>query len=67
MGMCFVKNLSRVFISEWPLLHLWIMMIYIVWVKAKKVTLKNPSGKMFHDYLAGRPYSRDIHETDSLT
>ena len=40
MGVCVVKNLSRVFLSEWPQLHLWVMRVYIVWVKGKKVTLK---------------------------
>ena len=48
---CVVENLSRV---------------YIVWVKGKKVTLKNPSGRMFHDYLAGRPYPRDTCGIDNL-
>ena len=42
-----VENLSRVFLSEWPLIHLWVMRVYIVWVKGKKVTLKNLLGKMF--------------------
>ena len=56
MGMCVVKNLSRVFLSELSLLLLSVMTVYIVWVKGKKVTLKNPPGKMFHDYLAGRLY-----------
>ena len=40
MGVCVVKNLSRVFLSEWPLLHLWVMKVYIVWVKGKEVTHK---------------------------
>ena len=40
--------------------------IYIVWVKGKIVTLKNPPGIMFHEYLVGRPYPRDTRETDSL-
>ena len=35
-------------------------------MKGKKVTLKNPPGRMFRDYLAGRLYPRDTHETDSL-
>ena len=35
-----VENLSRVFLSEWPLILLWIMRVYILWVKGKKVTLK---------------------------
>ena len=63
---CVVKNLSRVFLSEWSHLYLWIMRVYIVWVKGKEVTHKNPLGKMFRDCLAGRPYSRDTHENDSL-
>ena len=37
---CVVENLSRVFLSEWPLILLWVMRIYIVWVKDKKVTFK---------------------------
>ena len=45
MGVCIVENLSSVFLSEWPPLHLWVMMVYIVWMKGKKVTLKNPSGR----------------------
>ena len=53
MGVCVVENLSRVFLSEWPLLHLWVMRVYIVWVKGKKVTLKNPLDRMFRNYLAG--------------
>ena len=35
-----VENLSRVFLSEWPLILLWVMKVYIVWVKGKKVILK---------------------------
>ena len=45
---------------------LWVIRIYIVGVKGKKVTLKNPPGRMFRDYLAGRPYPRDTRETNSL-
>ena len=63
---CVVENLSRVFLFEWPPLHLWVMRVYIVWVKGKKVTLKNPLGKMFRDYLAGRPYPRNTRENDNL-
>ena len=66
MGVCVVENLSRVFLSEWPLLHLWVMRVYIVWVKGMKVLLKNPLGRTFREYLAGRPYLRDTHENDSL-
>ena len=64
--MCVVENLSRVFLSEWPLLHLWVMKVYIVWMKGKKVTLKNSPGKMFRDYLARRPYSQDTCKNDNL-
>ena len=35
-----VENLSRVFLSKWPPILLWVMRVYIVWVKGKKVTLK---------------------------
>ena len=37
---CVVENLFRVFLSKQPLLLLWVMRVYIVWVKGKKVTLK---------------------------
>ena len=37
---CVVENLSKIFLSEWPLIILWAMRVYIVWVKSKKVTLK---------------------------
>ena len=40
---CVIENLSKVFLFEWPHLHLWVMRIYIVWVKGKQVTLKKPS------------------------
>ena len=63
MGVSVVENLSRVFLSEWPLIHLWVMKVYIVRVKGKKVTLKNPPGRMFHNYLAGKPYPFDTRET----
>ena len=66
MGVCVVENLSRVFLSELSPLHLWVMRVYIVWVKGKKVTLKNPLGRTFCDYLAGRPYPRDTRKNDSL-
>ena len=56
MGVCVVKNLSRVFLSELSLLLLSVMKVYIVWIKGKKVTLKNAQGRMFPDYLAGRLY-----------
>ena len=62
MGVCIVENLSRVFLSEWPPILLWVMRVYIVWVKGKKVTLKNPSSKMFREYLMKRSYPRDIRK-----
>ena len=37
---CVVENLSRIFLSEWPLILLWVIRVYIIWVKGKKVTLK---------------------------
>ena len=40
MGVRVVENLSRVFLSEWSLIHLWVMKVYIVWVKGREVTLK---------------------------
>ena len=67
MGVCVVENLSRVFLSECPPLHLWVIRVYIVWVKGKKVTHKNPSIRMFRNYLVGKPYPQDAHENDSLT
>ena len=60
--MCVVENLSRVFLSGWPPLLLWVMRVYIVWVKSKKVTLKIPPGREFRGYLARRPYPRDTCE-----
>ena len=63
---CVVENLSRVFLSEWPHLHLWVMRVYIAWVKGKQVTLKKPPSKMFRNYLARRPYPQDTRENDSL-
>ena len=66
MGVCVVENLSRVFLSEWSLLHLWVMRVYIVWVKDKEVTHKNPLGRIFRDCLAGRPYPWDTRKNDSL-
>ena len=35
-------------------------------MKGKNVTLKNPLGIRFREYLAGRPYPRDTRETDNL-
>ena len=49
---CVIENLSRVFLYEWLLIHLRVMSVYIVWVKGKKVTLKNPLSGMFCEYFA---------------
>ena len=66
MGVCVIENLSRVFFFEWPPYIIWVMRVYIIWVKDKKVTLKNSLGRMFCEYLAGKPYPRDTREIDSL-
>ena len=66
MGLCVVENLSRVFLSEWSPLYLWVIKVYIVWVKGKKVTLKNSLSRMFRNYLVGRPYPQNTDENDSL-
>ena len=52
---CVVENLSRVFLSEWLLILLWVIEVYL-WVKGKKVTLKNPQDRTFYEYLARRRY-----------
>ena len=59
---CVVENLSRVFLSEWSLIFLWVMGVYIVWVKDKKVTFKILQTESF----TGWPFSRDTRETNSL-
>ena len=41
------------------LILLWVVRVYIVWVRGKKVTLKNPPSKAFREYLARRPYPQD--------
>ena len=66
MDVCIVKNLSRVFLSEWSLLHLWVIRVYIVWVKGKKVTLKNSPGRKSRGYLVRRPYPQNTCEIESL-
>ena len=63
MGVCVVENLSRVFLFEWPLLHLWVMRVYIVWVKGREVTLKKLPDRMFRGCLA---VPRDTRENDNL-
>ena len=65
MGVCVVENLSRVFLSK-IVSFTFMGNEGIVWVKSKKVTLKNPLGRMFHDYLEGRPYPQDTRENNSL-
>ena len=45
---------------------MWVMGVYIVWVKGKKVTLKNLLDRESRGYFAGRPYPRNTHEIDSL-
>ena len=62
MGVCVVENLSKVFLSEWPPLHLWVMRVHIVWVKGKKVTPKNSPSREFRGYRMRRPYLRDTRE-----
>ena len=52
---CVVENLSRVFLSKWLLILLWVIEVYL-WVKGKKVTLKNPPDRTFYEYLARRHY-----------
>ena len=47
MGVYVVENLSRVFLSKWHLIILWVMKVYIVWVKDKTVTLKILRAKCF--------------------
>ena len=63
---CVVENLSRVFLSKWSLILLWVIRVYIIWVKGKKCTLKNPPGKTFCEYFARRPYPQDTCKIDSL-
>ena len=52
MGVYVVENLFRVFLFEWPFLPLWVMRVYIVWVKGMKVTLRNPPGRESREYLS---------------
>ena len=47
MGVCVVENLSRVFLSEWPYIYLWVMRVYIIWVKGRKSHLKNLQAECF--------------------
>ena len=59
---CGIENLSRVFLFEWSHLLLWVMRVYLVWMKGKNVTLKILQAECF----AGWPFSRDNCEIDSL-
>ena len=61
------KTYLGFFLQMASLQFLWVMKIYIVWVKGKKVTLKNLPDKESHGYLAGRPYPRNTCEINSLT
>ena len=66
MCVCCRKHILGFSLWMTSLILLWVMRVYIVRVKGKKVTFKNPPDRMFRDYLAGRPYSRDTFKTDSL-
>ena len=66
MGVCVVEIYLGFFSLNGLLILLWVMRVYIVWVKGKKVTLKNLSGRMFREYFVRRPYPRDTREIDSL-
>ena len=52
---CVVENLSRIFLSEWPLILLWVIRVYIIWVKGKKVTLKILQAESFMSTLRVSP------------
>ena len=56
---CVVENLSRIFLSKRPHVLFWVIR---VWVKGKKVTLKDLLGRMFHEYFTRRPYLRNTCE-----
>ena len=49
MGVLCCRNLSRVFFLNSLSLLLWVMRIYMVWMKCKKVTLKIYQAKSFID------------------
>ena len=69
MGVCVYcrKSIQCFSLRMTSLQFLWVMKVYIVWMKGKKGTLKHLLGRMFREYLVGRPYWRDTHEIDSLT
>ena len=45
------------------LILLWIIRVYIVRVKGKKVTLKNPPDRKFREYFARMPCPQDTRKT----
>ena len=63
---CVVENLSRFFSLKCLFTMSVGKRVYIVWVKGKKVILKNPPSKESRGYLAGRPYPRNTSEIDNL-
>ena len=60
--MCIVENLFRVFLSKQLHILLWVMKVYIIWVKGKKVTLKIFKAESF----TGWPFLRNTRKTNSL-
>ena len=61
------KTYLGFFSLKWSPLYLWVMRVYIVWVKGKKVTLKNLQSRESRKYFVRMPYLRNTHEIDSLT
>ena len=57
---CVVENLSKVSLSKWPLIILWVMRVYIVWVKDKKVTLKILQAESFAGILRVGPSRKTL-------
>ena len=57
---CVVENLSKIFLFEQPLLLLWVMKVYIVWVKGKKITLKILHAKSFIGTLQVGPSCKTV-------
>ena len=63
---CVVENLSRFFSLKYLFTMSVGKRVYIVWVKGKKVTLKNPPSRESRGYLARKPYPRNTREIDNL-
>ena len=63
---CVVENLLRVFLSNWLLIHLWVMKVYIVWVKGKKVTLKILQAESFVGILRDGPSREALTKLTAL-